>query len=305
MRESLSTLADLLTRSEFHVGLLIGAVALGILAVLPRLPSWWRAWGMAAAVATLVGVQVVEGRRLGLAGGIALLALGGWAVGHASIDPHRRHLGWSTVGWAAIVAGAAAIPWRGQVDESNWFFLGTPLVAVVVGVLLSRWATSTRLAWLGPLFAITAFAIWTTVPDTELARLLLGLSLPLAFATLPPIDARLTSAGAYALAGVFAWIPALGGESRPASIIGAWACIGVIALLPFAEAIWPDREHLGLTPTFVLHSVLVLIAARVIGLWVWSVPAALAALALYAAALTIVYLLGGRTRASAEAHTRR
>jgi len=175
----------------------------------------------------------------------------------------------------------------------------------VLGALLSTWSTSTKLEWLGPLFAITAFAVWTTVPDTELARLLLGVSLPLALATLRPVSAGLTSAGAFALAGVFAWIPALGGESRPASIIGAWASIGMIALIPFAAALWPDRESPGLVSSFVLHSVLVLIAARVIGLWVWAVPAAFAALALYAAALAIVYALGMRTPASDRTDARR
>lgn len=300
MRESLSTLADLLTRSEFRTGIVVGAIALVVLAVLPRSDRFVRPWALTTAIAVLIGVQIVDGRRLGLAGGIAVLAIGGWVVGQGARPDGGRPPVWPMFGWPLVVLGAMIIPWRGQVDESDWFFVATPVVIVATGALLARWPSSAPETWLGPLSAITAFAVWTTVPDTELARLQLGVALPLAAATLRPVSAGMTSAGAFALAGVIAYIPALGGEDRPASIIGAWASIGVLALIPFARTIWPHREHLGIVATFVLHSALVLVAARVIGLWVWAVPAAAAAFALYAAALALIH---GLTRPKQPAIT--
>jgi hypothetical protein len=300
MRESISTLLDLLTRSEFQTGLALGAIGLVVLALGTRAPDWARPWGLVTAVAVLIGAQMVDSQRLGLVTGVALMALGGWLAGpvKAPRASSTSTVAWRLLGWSSIAVGALLIPWRGQLNEDDWFFVATPVVAVGVGWVLSAWTASDRVRWLGPLFAVTSFAIWTTVPDTELARLLLGVSLPLAVATLSPISARLTNAGAFALAGVFAWVPALGGETRPASIIGAWTCIGMIAVVPVANVFWPERRPLGVISLFVLHAVLVLIAARVIGLWEWAVPAALAALVLYAATIALVHQLDHRSIAS-------
>ena len=129
------------------------------------------------------------------------------------------------------------------------------------------------------------------MPDTDLARLLLGVSLPLAVGTLPPVSAALTMPGSFALAGVLAWLPTLGGESRPASIVGAWASIGMIVLIPVATLLWPRRRVTTLS-MFALHAVVTLVAARVIGLWTWAVPAAIAAAFLYLAAMGATYWLG-------------
>ena len=304
MSESLSTLRDLLTRTEFQTGIVAGTVALALLAVLAvaRAPGWARPWGLAAAAATLVGVQLVDNRRLGLVSGVALMAIGGAIIGPASRlnAPGRSHR-FRPAGWAVIAAGALLIPLRGQVEQDDWFFVATPIVAIGVGWALRTWPRSAHAREIGPLFAVTVFAVWTTVPETDLARLLLGVSLPMALATIPPISAQLTTAGSFALAGVFAWIPALGGESRPASIIGAWACIGMIAIIPLADALWPARPSIGTATLFLFHAVLVLIAARVIGLWTWAFPAIIAAAALYAGTLLLIHRIDQRSRASARA----
>ena len=304
MRESLATLRDLLTRTEFHTGIVMGTIAAAMLAILAvaRAPGRARPWGLATATATLIGVQLVDDHRLGLVGGVALMAIGGALVGWPStqgatsrtttLDAPRL------LGWAIIAAGAVLIPWRGRVEEDDWYFVATPVVAIAVGSLLSTWARTNDLRALGGLFAITTFAVWTTVPDTDLARLLLGVSLPLALATIPPISASLTSAGSFALGGVFAWIPALGGEARPASIIGAWACIGMIALVPLTETLTGTRPSLRNATLFLVHGLVVLIAARVIGLWTWAVPAAIAAIGLYAATVLLVHRLDRRSLAS-------
>lgn len=292
MRESISTFLDLFTRSEFQLGVLFGAIGLALISVTPRSPSWLRPWAATVAAAALVGVMVIEGQRLGLVFGIAAMSLGGWFTGSA-----RTVRGVPIVvvaGWCLAAFGAALIPWRGQIEPDSWFFVATPLVALGLAALMATWTNGPSREWLGPITTITAFAIWTTIPETDLARMTLGVTLPLAFGTLPPVSASVTRAGSFALAGVLAWMPALGGEARPASIVGAWACVGVIALLPVANRLWPQRS-LRTVALLGLHSFIVLIAARVIGLWTWAVPAVVAACALFAFGLLLAYLLGRRT----------
>lgn len=241
-------------------------------------------------VAVLTGTQIVDGRRVGLLIGVGLMALGGWIVGTCPTGSRSRLIS----GWSVAAVGAAVIPWRGQIDPDAWFFVATPIVALVYAGALSAWSASTALRWIGALTAITAFAIWTTVPDTDLARLLLGVAFPLAFGTLPPVSAAITASGGFAFAGVLAWLPTLGGEARPASIIGAWASIGMIVLIPVAARLWPRRQ-IRTSRMFVIHALVTLVAARVIGLWSWALPATVAASCLYLAALGATYWLGRET----------
>ncbi len=289
MRESISTLRDLLTRSEFQIGIVLGAIALALLAIGPRRPRWARPWAFVATVAVVAGVQIVDGDHHGLFVGVGFLAVGGALIGSARSTTDGRMIG--AFGWAIAASGAALIPWKGRVDPDAWFFFATPAVALGFGAALSTWDRTAARRWVGPLIAITAFAIWTTVPDTEQARLLLGIALPLAFGTLPTVSASLTTAGTFALGGVLAWLPALGGEARSASIVGAWASFGVIILVPLAALLWPMRR-IGTTTTFVLHATITLVAARVIGLWTWAVPATIAVVSLYAVGLAVVYWSG-------------
>lgn len=84
----------------------------------------------------------------------------------------------------------------------------------------------------GPLVLMTAFGIWATVPENNSARVLLAASILLALATGLGMDARLTSAGAFAFSGLVAWIGATRAEALHGAIIGALACFGILVLLP-------------------------------------------------------------------------
>jgi hypothetical protein len=141
------------------------------------------------------------------------------------------------------------------------------------------------------MIAISAFGIWVTVPETETARALLGAAIPLAVGTLPPIRARLGYAGAFALAGLLVWVVATGGEARPGSIIGGWACIGAIAILPHYNP--PPRTLVGgkRVLTVLLHGLLVLVASRVIGLWESGPTALIAVLGVFVGVYVALGLL--------------
>jgi hypothetical protein len=130
------------------------------------------------------------------------------------------------------------------------------------------------------MMAITAFGIWVTVPETEHARVFLGVAIPMALATMRPVRARISTAGAFALAGLLVWVVAVGGEARPASIIGGWASLGALAILPLVRqgaAALVERRQLVVIG---IHVVFVVIASRLIGLWESAVFASVAVLAL-------------------------
>jgi hypothetical protein len=262
MSDSLPTVIDLLTRTDFLIGGFFGLSGLVVLFFAPRSDKGSGfGWGLTLTSAAFIAVSLAIGARLALLGALAVLALGGWMARPPSGSAR------SPFGWALIAIGAVAMIWRGGFPEIGWLLILAPVMIVAIGSTLAAWSTRLPQEPLGILLAITAFGIWVTVPETEGARALLGASLPMAFATLRPVRARLGYAGAFALAGLLVWVVATGGEARPASIIGGWACIGVIALLPHYRP--APARMVGKRPvlTVVMHAVLVLVASRVIGLW--------------------------------------
>jgi len=262
MSESLFTVLDLLTRTDFLIGVAAGLIGFVLLFLGPPTKEGWRLeWGLILTAAALVAVSVTQGRRLGLLGGLGILALGGW------LARPPRGSSRAPFGWALIAIGAEVMIWRGGFDESGWLLAITPVVIVLIGATLAAWATRLPQECLGIIFAISAFGIWMTVPETEGARALLGASIPMALATLRPFGAKLGYAGAFPLAGLLVWVVAIGGEARPASVIGGWACIGALAVLPHLTP--PPNRFVASRPTatVLLHGFLVLVASRVIGLW--------------------------------------
>jgi hypothetical protein len=289
MVESLSTLIDLLTRPEFIAGLVAGVVALGALALIPTEPRHRYAdWGVLVAVAALVAINLAVARRLGLAAGISVLAVGGWVTA-------RTGTGMRLIGWLLVTGGATIVVLRGGLVDRLELQVLTVVMILVAGASLSEWSRHLPQTLVGPMLAITAFGIWATVPETEMARAVLGVSIPMAVATFNPLAARLFAPGAFAISGLVAWLAATGGVARPASIIGGWACLGLLLILPYCR---PSATGLVSTRPWVVlgvHIVVVMVASRVIGLWQSAVPAMVAAAAL---ALVAFLLLGQLLRAN-------
>ena len=265
MTESVLTFVDLLTRPEFLIGLALGAAGLMLLAWHRRTSPHPQGWGLLLSCALVIGIQVEISWQPKLMAGIALLALGGWIR-----DPPRRRSvarspARSAGGWFLILAGASVISWLGADYADQRFLPATMLAIVAFGWALSTWQQAVHRSALGPLFAITSFGVWTTVPDTDLARILFGASVPMALATIHPLLSRISQAGAYSTAGIFVWLPLWGSDQRTGSVIGAWACIGMIGLLPVSLVLQP-RKGVTAKQLVALQAVTVLIAARIIGL---------------------------------------
>jgi hypothetical protein len=264
VQESLATLTDLLTRNDFHTGLIAGFVALVVIFVSARLgAARAAAWGVVLTTAGLVGIHFHIGRRLSLILALLVLGAGGWMFDRATSHPDRRIF--QVFAWVSVVVGGIIFSTRAGLPDIAWVRISAPLVVALAGVTLRWWTDDEAGKYFGPLFAITAFGIWTTVPDTESARVLLGAAIPMAFGTLRPIGARIYGPGAFALTGLAVWVVARGGEPRPASIIGGWACLGILVALPLLVRLRP-RPDVKMWIVVVAHAFTVLLASRVIGL---------------------------------------
>lgn len=145
---------------------------------------------------------------------------------------------------AGAVPGAVAVAYAAEVP-------GAPWVRVTLAVVMTAGATlaadldrrAARLG-LGPaLFAVTVFAAYTTVPDTEMARVLVGVALPLAVLGLAGAWVRLGAGGAAAALGVFGWVVAFEGSPRPGAVVGALGALGLLCLEPVGRLLAPRVER--------------------------------------------------------------
>jgi hypothetical protein len=283
MSDSLSTLLDLLTRTDFLVGGFFGLTGLVVIFFARTDEGSVLEWGLTLTAASFLGVSLAVGSRLSLLASLIALAVGGWMARPPSGSAR------APFGWILILVGAVSLVLRGGFADVGWLAVLAPFVTILIGAALAAWANRLPQDVLGIMVAISAFGIWVTVPETETARALLGASIPLAVATLPPIRARLGYSGAFALAGLVVWVVATGGEARSASVVGGWACIGAIALLPLFNP--PVANFVGRkrVATVLIHVLIVVVASRVIGLWESGGLALLAVVALFAGCF---FLLG-------------
>lgn len=262
MSDSLPTVIDLLTRTDFLVGGFIGMAGLVVIFFARSDTTSVLEWALTLAAAGFIAVSLAVGSSFSLMASLATLALGGWMARPPSGTAR------APFGWALVAIGSVALVWRGGFPEIGWLLAIAVVAIVTIGSTLAAWSTRLPQELVGAMLAMTAFGIWVTVPETEAARALLGASIPMALATLRPFGgARFGYAGAFALAGLLVWVVATGGEARPASVVGGWACIGALAILPLYKPapVWfVGRKR---TMTLLLHGLLVLISSRVIGLW--------------------------------------
>jgi hypothetical protein len=222
--EELATLFSLLDDGWFLYGLGL-AVAVLVVGLVSRLPAGWA--GGAALLAGVGGATFVVGlfdplpvlASIGLALITGILARPVIAeVSSVSVlfvisdSAWRPGLGWP-VGFSSLLTTAAIWGPRrfGRADPRS--------VAVVIGG--------------------AAFGIWASVPDTEIARALLGATLALSLAAVVGQKPVFTGPAIGAFAGLATWATMVGGSPRVVSVFGAWcglALMSVLGVNRFAKA---------------------------------------------------------------------
>lgn len=111
--------------------------------------------------------------------------------------------------------------------------------------------------------------------------------MPMALGTMRTVGARIYGPGAFALSGLAIWVVARGGEPRPASIIGGWACLAILVAFPLLVRLRPWSTKMWIV--VVAHAFTVLLASRVIGLQD-SLGVALAGVSILVIVLAVVGL---------------
>jgi hypothetical protein len=169
--------------------------------------------------------------------------------------------------FALAVPGAWLLAYQAELVEVGWIraLVG---IAIAAGlILMSDFERVSRKQNLGlPLLAITAAGIYLTVPDTEQAVAIMGAAMLVAALGLIRPVVSLGVAGSYVATGLLAWTIAAGGFGRPASILGGLACFGLFWVEPLTRFISRRATLLVSIPVAVTaHSILVLIASRVVG----------------------------------------
>jgi hypothetical protein len=309
-------ISDLFHARAFALGLAFGGMAFLLSATLAatarrRLPDFA---GIAFVAAAWLAVRGAWGAGLA-SGSVALallvLAFGGGAV--VSVT-RRSHFAASHPLLVTAVATAPGAIMLGAV---------TPLVSstaarVVLAVMTIALGVGIRdfdamhgpkgAPWL--LFAVTAFGVYLAVPDTELARVMLGASLPFVLLSVPKPVCPLGPAGSSALAGLFVWVVVVGGRGRPGSVVGGLATIGLLVAEPLGRRVFGavtdrtrdplDRNRdawlSGALVAAFAQMVLVLYASRVVAREDTALSALLVLLPLFAIAVLGAPMLYPRER---------
>ena len=286
---------ELLLGPEFKAGVAFG---LATAAVASAAGLVWRSRhgrpiplaGVALVVAVLAGLAYTETIPRSLIWAMVALAFGGLFAG--------RVRGVWPVPLLLAVPGAWLVAFRSEVVLPTWatWFV---FAAVVVASPLAVDFEQRRTTWTPALYALFVAGIFAAVPDTEQALVLLGAAAVAAL--LPLAGATFGSVGMYPAVGIALWVIAQGATGRPAAVLGAAACLGVLVMEPIARRLSPRRITLldrvqgpyweGLV-VMVIQLVAVLAASRIAGLEPDPVIAAAEA-SLVLAALAGLLVVGG------------
>src|SRR5690606_35315103 len=145
-------------------------------------PSRWRLvpiWGLIVAACVVGGAWPFVDTGPLVALGIAVLSIGGELVG--------RGRWW---GVFLIGGGAAAVALADGIPDVWWVRVGTVLFIGIGGWAIGRLPAVLADTGVPALMvAGTAFGVWATVPDTEIAATFLGALTPLVFTAWPQVRA--------------------------------------------------------------------------------------------------------------------
>jgi Na+-transporting methylmalonyl-CoA/oxaloacetate decarboxylase beta subunit len=297
-----ATVHEIVSRSEFRIGLRWGCAAagLGIAAGVISIIVFRRPAPVAGLLVTLAFVEAMK--HFGtlpadLTRGLVYLSVAGLVAGVLAIW-------WRPLAFTGIVfaiPGAALLTSHTGLPRVSWV---APLVVMTVmfgGTLVADFDRRHReRGWSAVLYAVSVVGVYFTVPDTERALVLLGVSLPLLLLGWPVALVSLGTAGAYPAVGALAWIAAFEGLGRRTSIVGGVACLGLFVVEPLARflklgasTIFDALPQQAWTvfPVAAGHLGLVFVASRVAGLRTAVSQAAAIALIDLVIGLAVVLLL--------------
>lgn len=285
---------DLLDDGGFRTGLafgLVGTVAVALGALVLRRTQPWAGLAFAAAAAAAMADRYEFGSDLVV--GLGILAAGGLLT-------TGRH---PLLRMAAAAPGAVVFVAAADLDRPGWLPVAVGLAIVVGGALAADADERARPTGLAPvMLAASAFGVYFTTPDTEHAMVLVGVAVAIALVGFPRPLGSLGAAGATPAVAVLAWTVAVDGASRPGSVVGGLACLGMFVVEPVVRPFLPptagprprDRGREGgdglrwAATVGALHVALVAVCSRVAGLREAAAPALAIAVVAHAAAAALL-----------------
>ena len=234
---------DLFHARAFGLGLAYGGVAFFATMIVGSLTRGRRRnldfAALAFVVAAWFGVRGAWGSVLAsqsILVALIVLALGGASVHLVARLVPGAHDHPLAVAAAAIAPGAAllavATPLAGGLYARILMALATVVAAVAIRDF-DAMKGDHGAPWM--LIAISAAGVYLAVPDTELARVLLGVALPFVLLSIPNALSPIGPAGSAAVAGVFTWVIFVGGRGRPGSVVGGLATLGILLAEPLGR----------------------------------------------------------------------
>lgn len=299
----MSDLIDLLETTFFQSGLRAGliALALGVLLVLASrrggkpLPLG----GFLIAAAMIFAFWRLE---VDLSG--ELPALGALLLGVLAARIFRAT---DLVTALAATPGAVWLAISSEVTDLGWVRVLIALTIPIAGYLIADFESRYSPMGLGMLFyTFAVIGVFLAIPDTEWALTLLAVTLPITFLAWPYPGMRLGRGGSYVAVAFFVLVIAQGGGPRPASIVGALACLGLMLIEPVMIEIhpavvkltsWPSRDWKGAIVASIPQVVVVAACSRIAARLTNAIPALLIVLLIYGATVAVA-ISASRTQPS-------
>lgn len=242
----------------------------------------------ALALVAIAGVPLIARRR-----GRAVtpeLGLPLVAAALVALAPTGSVSAWSVLGVMGVAAVSTVAAWRRSIlvhaaaltpfaitlaldaPGEPWVRLLVVVTASAGAALVARTCSLAGWAPLGaPFLALTVVGVSVAVPDTEEAATLLGVTAVVALSAWPVGRLRIDPAGAAATTALLAWVVAVGGRGRPPSIVGATACLALLAAAPVGHRLRRSVARRAAGPhqwafgALAVHGLLALTLARTAG----------------------------------------
>lgn len=288
----MSDLIELLETSFFQVGIWVGlsCLVLGwllILAVRRRQPL--PVAGVLIGGGTLLALWILE-EPIGTEIWAVIVILLGTLTARLVRGP-----AWVTP--VAALPGAVWLAMGTDITELGWVRLSIVVLVPVVGYLIDDFEKRYSSFGLGVIFFVLAIlGVFFAVPDTEWARTLVAVAVPVTFLAWPMVGASLGTEGSYVAVAVFLIVTSQGGGPRPASIVGGIAGLGLLLIEPVLIVVrpsvirlttWLKRNWVGAVLAAIPQFVLVAICSRVAARFTSVIPAIAVVIAVYVAVIAV------------------
>jgi hypothetical protein len=179
-----------------------------------------------------------------LAAGLVLLLLGGLIADKAVPSLLGRAL--------LLVPGAAVLATMPALEPlvPIWVLCLMGLATAVGGALAADADEHAARFGAGPVcMAVTVVGVYFTVPDTDLALVLLPLIPAVALLAWPVALTRLGTGGSAGVVGLLLFVVVVGGRGRLSAVVGGAACLSLLVAEPIARALRRGRSVLDRLPS--------------------------------------------------------